>query len=184
MNTVNDDFLTPCTTDDEIKDFLSIDDLIEKLKKNEEKTVNPLKFNSDEMVHVKEFLRYTNYYSFVIYRKQLTPYKNQISDEEGEQYSFTDCLSLYDFDSYLRVQLNYFTGIIEPFLKAMFVSSSCTYYTGNLKKAEFYLDETVYRSDEAYRTSMAILNKVAKENTSLTFSHHREKRIINFHFGY
>lgn len=182
MDNIEDYLLKPCDSDSEIKPFLSIEELISKLKFHEDGKINPLKFSEEEFILAKEFFRYTNYYSFAIYKKQLIPHKNTLSNIEGEQYSFTDCLSIYDFDSYLREKLNYFAGIIEAFLKATFVNSSCIYYAGELNDAEFYLDRDVYIKEETYSTAMNILNGLVKDNKSLTIEHHKNKWNYKFPF--
>lgn len=168
--------LTPVSNSNEIKEFLSIEELMGKLKTAK---VNPLYFTEEEYILAKNFFRFTNYYSFSIYRKQLTPYKNELSPTN---YTFTDCLSLYDFDAYLRERLNHFAGIAECVMKATFVTSTCEYYKGDLEKAEFYLDKSLYNSKESYELTMEILNKVAKENKSLIFEHHRNEKGNKFPF--
>lgn len=168
--------LSPVTNHGEIKEFLSIEALIEKLKTA---NINPLYFSDEELVLAINFFRYTNYYSFAIYRKQLSPYKNELSPSN---YTFTDCLSLYDFDSYLRERLNHFAGIAECVMKATFVSSTCAFYEGDFEKAEFYFDRDLYNSEKSYNLTLEILNKVAKENKSLTFEHHRNEKNSKFPF--
>lgn len=84
----------------DLKAFKSIEQIINDLKTKEN---NPLFFSEQEEIVAKEFFNSHNYFSFSIYRKLLPRI-------EGKQYSFNECLELYNFNTFIREYLTKFTG--------------------------------------------------------------------------
>lgn len=148
----------------QMKPFLSVDELIEKLANVPE---CPLCFTKEERQIAREFFKYTNYYDFSIYRKLLP--KNP-----DHCYSFSDCLCLYDFNYFLRENLSRFTGRIELMLKASMVKSVCQNYKGALQVGECYLDVNLYQSKEAYKKTISVLEERITQTKSIPIKHHLE----------
>lgn len=136
---------------EEMKDFKNFDEIVESLKNKKDR---PLSFNDEEIELAQSFFNSNNYFSFTIYRKLLPRI-------EGKQYSFTDCLHLYNFNSFLRENLTRFTGHIEMMLRATLIQQVCDYY--EKKKAEDKLKLSVDNLWDAVETRKAeIIKKIIK----------------------
>lgn len=157
--------LTP-DEDRKMKPFYTVDQLIEELRYS---TVDPLTFTESEISFAQEFFSYTNYYSFSIYKKQLPK-------KAGKAYSFSDCMVLYDFNYYLRSELNRITGKIELMLKSSFLKSVCQNYEGELQKGECYLDSNLYRNIEEFEEVKLIMERIVSESKTLPIRHHLENK--------
>lgn len=166
MNKKNDKFHLTVDEERNMKDFYSVDALINELRNAED---IPLSFNANEISFAEKFFTYTNYYSFSIYRKQLP-------SNAGIDYSFSDCMELYRFNYFLRESLNKFTGHVELMLKATFVKSLCQNYSGSLQTGECYLDQEIYVSKEAFSEVIEILEHRIVESKSLPIKYHIENK--------
>lgn len=160
-----ENFKATIDEDKKMKPFCTINELIKKL---ECAKVNPLTFNENERLFTEEFFTYTNYYSFSIYRKHLPSI-------EEKKYSFSDCMILYDFNMFLRSELNRITGQIELMLKSSFLKSLCENYSGDLQKGECYLDCEIYASFDKFIDEKSVINnRVQDRIKTLPISHHIE----------
>lgn len=135
----------------EIKEFKSINSIITSLKT---KTDIPLSFTQEEEILAEGFFKANNYFSFSIYRKLLPRI-------EGKEYSFTDALNLYKFNTFLRENLIQFTGHIEIMMKSTLIQEVCTYY--ELKNQEDKLKIAFEAVDETINTRKRELNKKYKK---------------------
>ncbi|MFJ5746819.1 Abi family protein [Bacillus cereus] len=153
----------------------------EEMPMNEYKTVGqiieelslkadfPLVFSESEKEMAKEFFVVHNYYSFQIYRKFLPRV-------EGKIYSFTDCLTLYRFNDFLREEINKFAGIVELLFRSTLVTHLCTYYEGDFHKGEFYLDKSIYAKESVANEILLGFSNRIKESKSDAVIHHIEKK--------
>lgn len=169
----------------QLKAFKSIDQIISDLKTKES---NPLLFNEQEMVLAKDFFNSHNYFSFSIYRKLLPRI-------EGKQYTFNECLKLYNFNTFIREYLTKFTGEIELMLRATLIEHVGAFYELKKKKyttpnveqnlytfptGELYLDNAVYRREsedkilEAEEIKAKFLTKIT-ESKSDAIKHYKRK---------
>jgi len=174
MKSENNFEIDSILVDDErkMKPFCSVDELIVKLQ---ESKINPLTFDENETLFAKEFFTYTNYYSFSIYRKYLP--------NDSRDYSFTDCMKIYDFNTFLRNELTRFTGKIELMLKSSFVKSLCQNYDGNLQKGECYLDPIIYKNENLYEEELEVIIKRLNDRIkTLPIEHHVKKKNCKFPF--
>lgn len=160
----NHHFLTPANPG-EIKDFKNINDIIKKLETSK---IKPLTFTEIERKKASELFKTVNYYSFSVYRKLLP--------DRQEKYSFSDCLSLYDFDCFLRERLIRFCGHIEIFVKTSFINHLCNYYDGNLEKADCYLDNRLYTNDKLYNQVLSMIENVIDKSKSKSIIHHKQNK--------
>lgn len=136
---------------EEMKEFKSFEQIVESLKNKEDR---PLSFSDEEMKLASAFFNSNNYFSFAIYRK-LLPRK------EDKQYNFTDCLNLYNFNSFLRENLTRFTGHIELMLRATLIQQICDYY--EKKKAEDKVELSVkVINDTVELRKSEIIKKIIK----------------------
>lgn len=145
-----------------MKDFQNFDSMIEELEKKQN---TPLTFSDEERLFAVEFFKYHNYYSFGIYRKLLPR-------REEKPYSFTECLTLYQFDTFLRENINKFTGVVELMFRATLVQQLCDYYKGDLHKGEFYLDYEIYNSKSNANEVLLAFNKRILSSKSDSAIHH------------
>jgi len=116
-----------------MNEYKTVGQIIEELSM---KADYPLVFSISEKEMAESFCVVHNYYSFQIYRKFLPRI-------EGKEYSFTDCLTLYRFNDFLREEINKFAGVVELFFRSTLVTHHCTYYNGDFHKGEFYLDKYI-----------------------------------------
>ncbi|MEB8100150.1 Abi family protein [Staphylococcus xylosus] len=156
-------FLKPAK-EHEIKDFKNIDQLINKLEFSKEK---PLTFTEEEKLVAKTFFRTVNFYTFSIYRKLLIG---------KESYNFSECLSLYNFDVFLRENLMKFTGYIELFVKTSFIYNICSVYQGKLEKADCFLDESLYINRSRYESILYMLEERVSKSRTAFMNHHKNKK--------
>lgn len=139
LNAIESTQTFPISSDENrMKKFKSVEEIIGDLASKE---INPLSFTQKEREKAKEFFTYTNYYSFSVYRKLLPRREDRI-------HTFTECVTLYEFDFFLRENINKFTGVIELMFRATLVQELCTKYEGELTKGELYLDKSIYNSDK------------------------------------
>ncbi|MFO1444584.1 Abi family protein [Bacillus sp. Bva_UNVM-123] len=173
-----------------MKEFMSVEQIIEELKIKDE---YPLSFNETEIVLAKEFFYSHNYFSFSIYRKLLPRI-------EGKLYCFSDCVRLYNFNTFIRDNLSYFIRDIELMLRATLIEYVCKFY--EMKQAEvsaheipetlndtllfshetgeLYLDYGVYRHEKQKKIDDAteIMDKFTKtinESKSDAILHYKKK---------
>lgn len=150
------------TEETPMKDFQDTESMIQEL---ENKKNAPLTFSYEERITAKQFFLSHNYYSFGIYRKLLPR-------REEKLYSFTECLTLYNFDDYLRENINKFTGIVELMFRATLVQQLCSCYKGNLHKGEFYLDHEIYKSERNANEVLTAFSKRMFSSKSDSAIHH------------
>jgi len=147
-----------------MKPFLSEEELIEKMK-----TVGyqPLTFTLEEEKEARNFLRLVNYYSFSIFRKKLPA-------NDKPSYSYSECMELYDFNTFLSQAINNFTGDIEKMLRATINKALCQKYQGKHEKGECYLDLELYQCQEEYDISQTLFTERIEQNKekSLPIAHH------------
>lgn len=163
--------ITKAKNGNEIKEYKTSSQLISHLK-NASK--NPLEFTNEEEVQAKELFKAVNYYSFSIYRKLL------IEKTSNEKHSFSDCYDIYDFDNYLRQNINQFTRKIELLVKSSFTNSICYNYKGEYFKAECYLDPTLYTTYQHYREAINLMESKVSDSKSLYMNHHRKNKNNKF----
>jgi len=182
--------VTPTIEPNPIKSFMSVEQIIEELKTKEE---NPLSFNEAELAFAREFFFSHNYFSFSIYRKLLPR-------ADSKQYCFSDCINLYNFNTYIRDHLTHFIRDIELMLRATLIEYVCKFY--EVKKAaastlefketlnestlfshetaELYLDYGVYFREEQKKIDEAneIMGKfisTIKDSKSDAILHYKTK---------
>lgn len=158
--------LKKCEDSKFLKKYRTTEELIAHLKSVE---WNPLSFTEEEYKTATHFFTYTNYYNFSVYRKQLPRIEN-------EQHSFSDCLKLYDFDTFLRENINKFTGVVELMIRATLTTELCKFYKGNLNQAEFYLDESIYQNKLFGRKVLYTIFNRVNNTQSESIIHHLENR--------
>lgn len=141
---------------DEIKQFKNVEDIILDLKNKKDR---PLSFNDQEMEEARIFFNTVNYYSFTIYRKLLPRVENK-------KYSFSDCLELYNFNTFLRENLNRFTGQIELLLRASLIQCICEYYENKKREDKIILIKNHIRETVEMREKELIkkIKKTANKN--------------------
>ncbi|MDP7981338.1 Abi family protein [Bacillus multifaciens] len=149
-----------------MNEFKTVGQIIEELSLKDDYS---LKFSEDEKDLAKNFFVVHNYYSFQIYRKYLP----RIKDKE---YSFTDCLILYQFNEFLREEINKFTGVVELLFRSTLVTHLCDYYDGDFHKGEFYLDKSIYAKDSAAHELLVAFSKRIKESKSDAVIHHMRNK--------
>ncbi|PEF77665.1 Abi family protein [Bacillus toyonensis] len=145
-----------------MNEFQTVGQIIEELSL---KVDYPLTFSDAEKDMAKNFFVVHNYYSFQIYRKYLPRI-------EGKEYSFTDCLTLYYFNEFLREEINKFTGVVELLFRSTLVTHLCDYYDGDFHKGEFYLDKSIYAKDSAGHELLMAFSRRIKESKSDAVIHH------------
>ncbi|MGX7418046.1 Abi family protein [Carnobacterium gallinarum] len=145
-----------------IKPYKSVPELITHLEQVE---WNPLTFTEQEKEIALHFFTYTNYYNFSVYRKHLPR-------EPHKQHTFSDCLKLYDFDTFLRENINKFTGIVELMVRATLTTELCTAYTGDFNKADFYLDLSIYQSKNFGSKVLSTIFERVNNSKSESILHH------------
>ncbi|AAY60650.1 abortive infection bacteriophage resistance protein (plasmid) [Bacillus cereus E33L] len=174
-------------TNNQAKEVYIFNRSTEEMPMNEYKTVGqiieelsmkvdyPLVFSADEKEMAKEFLVVHNYYSFQIYRKFLPRI-------EGKEYSFTDCLILYQFNDFLREGINKFAGVVELLFRSTLVTHLCSHYDGDFHKGEFYLDKSIYAKESlANEILMGFSNRIKESKSDAVIHHIRNKnRAIPF----
>lgn len=165
-------FILKASPQNSLKPYKTIDQLIDELCC---KTDHALTFTDLEKEEAKEFFTYNNYYSFSIFRKML-PWDSQ------ESFSFTQCRDLYNFDQFLREQLNRFTGAVELMVRATLVKSLCESYKGSYDSGVFYLDKNIYVSRERARKVLNAFNRRISKSKSLSVMHHKKKKQNCFPF--
>lgn len=101
-----------------MKEFMAVEQIIQELQI---KQVYPISFNEQELALAKDFFYSHNYFSFSIYRKLLPRV-------EENQYSFTDCIELYNFNTFIRNNLTNFIRDIELMLRATLIEHVCQLY--------------------------------------------------------
>jgi len=159
--------LTEATTfsDDSLKIPLTTEQLINQLEEMHEVT-----FTADERVHAAEDLDAINYYRISAFRRK---------DMLKGHMSYTELITLYQFDRYLRESLSRLTPAIEVYLKtslARFIStnydkykSEDSVYTGG----QAYLDENIYKTKRSSQIDVkrmlsmfaeSLTGKIAKDN--------------------
>ena len=154
------------TNENKMKNFKSVEEIITDLTSKE---INPLSFTLEEEEKAKEFFTYTNYYSFSIYRKLLPRSKDRI-------HTFSECVTLYEFDFFLRENINKFTGVIELMFRATLVQELCKKYDGDLAKGELYLDKSIYNSSKnADEVLNAFYRRINGSKSEAVVYHRREK---------
>ncbi|HAP2020608.1 TPA: Abi family protein [Escherichia coli] len=161
---LNNHILKPAKTD-EIKKFKDINELIHKLEHSE---YNPLSFTDEEKILAATFFKTVNYYSFSIYRKLL--------HGKDQYYTFSECLSIYNFDCFLRENLMKFSGCIESLVKTSFVNHLCSEYRGVFEKADCYLDESNYINKDVFEDVINMLEKEINKSKSIYIIHHKQKK--------
>ncbi|MEW4131751.1 Abi family protein [Bacillus thuringiensis] len=168
-----------------MKAFMSVDQIINELQN---KQVHPILFNDQELSLAKDFFYSHNYFSFSIYRKLLPRI-------DGKQYCFSDCIKLFNFNTFLRENLTIFIRDIELMLRATLIEHVCQFYDMKKKESpeefngmplfasetgELYLDLGVYRRDNQEKLDQAseIMNKfmeVIKNSKSEAINHYKKK---------
>lgn len=149
-----------------VKKFKSTNDLIKHLNTAE---WNPISFNKSEYREACIFFKYTNYYYFSIYRKQLPRINNR-------KYEFSEVMNLYNFDQWLREELSKVTGVIEIMLRSTLIRELGNNYGGELEKAELYLDPKIYNSPKSYKESLNMIEYRISESKSEPIKHHRNNK--------
>lgn len=154
-----------------MKQFLDFDRIKEELKNPSEINKAFVTINESEEVAARNFLVNHNYYSFSIYKKCL-PFR-----EENPEFCFSDCVAVYEFDSFLRNNLQKFTGDIENLIKASIINSLCSNYEGKFQKGQCYLDYNIYKSNKDAEDMIQRLGSRAYQNIrSLPIKHHIENK--------
>lgn len=179
---------TPLTIN-KAKCFKPIEQIVNELAKKKD---FPITFTEGELVLAQEFFNSNNYYSFSIYRKLLPR-------ENDESFSFTDCLKLFNFNDFLRENLNKFTGYIELMMRSTFLEHTGAYYEKEKNKLnaeelstlhkkgffiydtpEAYLDSIFYKlvddkeTEDSLEIRYAFLEKI-KESKSEAVLHYKNK---------
>lgn len=153
-----------------MKQFLNFDKIKQELEKPSVSNNAIVKIEKEDEQEVKNFLINHNYYSFSIYKKQLPIRENNVFD-------FKDCLEIYEFDSFLRNNLQKFTGDIENLVKASLINSLCSNYEGELQVGECYLDISLYCNEQSALEMIKTFGKRAYSSTqSLPIKHHIENK--------
>jgi len=177
----------PTIEPNQIKSFMSVEQIIEELI-NKDKY--PLIFSETEITLAKEFFYSHNYFSFSIYRKLLPRI-------EGKLYCFSDCIRLYNFNTFIRDSLSHFIRDIELMLRATLIEFVCKFY--EIKKAEvsafeipaaineallfsretgeLYLDYGVYRKEEQKKIDEA--NEIMSKFSS-TIQNSKSDAILHY----
>lgn len=168
--------LTP-DSNKSMKAFLEFDDLKNKLSNPEKENSIKVTIPEEQEKFAKQFLFQTNYYDFSIYKKHLPNLHNR-------DFTFQDCIELYEFNSFLRENLMKFTGKIELLIKSSIVHTLCSNYRGSLQAGECYLDKSIYKNEEYFkdiieRIGMSLYNLSSK---SLPIQHHVKKKDCKFPF--
>ncbi|GAB6574321.1 Abi family protein [Bacillus cereus] len=168
-----------------MKEFMAVEQIIQELQI---KQVYPISFNEQELALAKDFFYSHNYFSFSIYRKLLPRV-------EENQYSFTDCIELYNFNTFIRNNLTNFIRDIELMLRATLIEHVCQLYEmkkkGSTEQAngtplfscetgELYLDLGVYRHESPEKIEQAndIMNKfkdIIENSKSDAIIHYKKK---------
>lgn len=158
--------LTPTKKPANVKKFKDTNSLIKHLNTAE---WNPLSFSKEEYRKACLFFKYTNYYYFSVYRKQLPR-------RENRKYKYSEAIVLYDFDQWLREEISKFTGTIEIMLRSTLIRELGNKYDGKLEKAELYLDPIIYNSRKSYLETLPFIEKRIDESKSEPVKHHRENK--------
>ena len=153
-----------------MKSFMNFDSIVSELKNPSEFNKASVVVNEENKKEADAFLLNHNYYAFSIYKKTLPVRDNQIFD-------FRDCVEVYEFDSFLRNSLQKFTGYIENLVKASIINSLCSNYSGELQKAQCYLDPFIYKNEEIAEDTIRHFGRRAFiSNQALTIKHHIDNR--------
>jgi len=152
-------------SDESLKIPLTTEQLIEQLQNEHGVT-----FTSAEKNKATEDLETINYYRISAFRRK---------NDKNVQMSYTELITLYQFDRYLRESLSRLTPAIEVYLKtslARFISinyerykSEASTYTGG----QAYLDIGIYKSKSSSQIEVkrmlsmfaeGLTNKIKKDN--------------------
>lgn len=156
--------------DHNMKPFLNFEQIKEELSKPSEKNKARVHIQKPDENDVRQFLKHHNYYAFSIYKKCL-PFR------ENPNFDFYDCLHIFQFDSFLRKNLQIFTGHIESLVKASIISSLCTNYKGSFQTGECYLDDELYINKERYLENVKLFGTRTYQNKkSLPIKHHIDNK--------
>lgn len=128
-----------------------------------------LSFTEEERQIAQEFFQYNNYYNFSIFPKLLPC--------QGDKYSYTDALRIYQIDEFLRREIHYFTSRIEKWIK-----TSVAYHLSHIHesteyaKAECYLDPALYNSRKTYLETMESFSEALHKSKEPFIEHHFKQR--------
>lgn len=158
-----------------MKDFFDFEQIKLKLQEPSRNTGARVFILDSEVEFARQFLFQTNYYSFSIYKKCLP-------NRSDKQFNFTDCVTLYNFNNFLRENLMKFTGKIELLIKSSIVHSICVFYSGDLQKGECYLDEKIYVNSRECESIKKRIGQSLHSNKSksLPILHHVENKNCKF----
>lgn len=125
-------------------------------------------FTQEEELEAKRFFEYTNYYRFSIFPRLIKCNENR---------TFTNVRYLYDMDIIIRERLNYFSGVLEGWIKTTLANIlSTNYVSSEYAQAEFYLDLEIYSNKEyGKQTLVSFAETVIKSKEAFIKHHHKEK---------
>ena len=154
----------------DMKPFLNFDQMKNELSiaseiNNAQVIIEPI-----EICDAIDFLKHHNFYSFSIYKKCLPA-------NEVNTFSFNDCKLIYQFDLFLRRNLQVFTGYIENLIKCTIITSLCSNYNGKLQVGECYLDPEIYRTTDLYENFKKMFgSRIYQNKKSLPIKHHIDNK--------
>lgn len=124
-------------------------------------------FSDEEKEQAFVFFQYINYYRFSIFPRLITEDKR----------TFSNVLYLYNVDKYIRKQINYFSGIIEEWVKTSFANViSNTYTSEEYQSAEFYLDLNIYNKEEYGRETLTSFAETVVRSKEVYIRHHHKEK--------
>lgn len=132
-------FDQPQKTTSPMKNPYSIEEMIEKLKKDN------MTFTLEEESECKDFLRKVNYYTFKYYANDLFG--------KNTEKTFTAVKATYVFDHYLRSWLHDLISRLEVFLRSSIIDILAqNYQLDSFQPAQFYLDQEIYFEEKGKRS--------------------------------
>lgn len=121
--------------------------------------------NSSSTITITTFC----YYNFSIFPKLLPC--------QGDKYSYTDALRIYQIDEFLRREIHYFTSRIEKWIKtSVAYHLSHIYESTEYAKAECYLDPALYNSRKTYLETMESFAGALHKSKEPFIEHHFKQR--------
>ena len=158
-----------------MKLFLEFEKFKEELAVPNKNTGAMVVVKESEVELAKQFFFQNNYYSFSIYKKCLP-------NRDNKEFTFSDCVLLYDFNDFLRENLMKFTGKIEQLIKSSIVHSLCSYYEGELQKGECYLDSSIYVNKSECEATIKRMGQslYSNKSKSLPIRHHIDNKNYKF----
>lgn len=125
-------------------------------------------FSESDKEKALEFLKYNNYYNFVIFPKLLL---------KSRKNSFNDALALFYIDDFIRKEVSYFSSKIEQWIKtSLAYSLSHQYESTEYAKAECYLDPNLYTSSRVCREILVHFEETINNSREEFIIHHHKNR--------